>query len=265
MGLERFFAEVEKRLPAPLPRLPLAECEPRLPLARGAHIGFHAQKDAGRLWCGVVLPAGKMTSAQMRGLADLAQAEGRGTLRLTVWQNVIVSDVAAERRAAAEQALAAIGLAASASEVRSGLVACTGNAGCKFAASDTKRHAVAIADHLDATVRLDTALNIHLTGCPNSCAQHYIGDIGLLGAKIGEAQAEGYHLFAGGGFGDRRGLGREILRDVLADEVPRALERLLRAYLEQRSSQEETFQAFANRLAPESLRAIARGRVCEGA
>lgn len=265
MGLERFLAEVEKRLPAPLPRSPLAECEPRPALARGAHVGFHAQKQPGRLWCGVVLPAGRMSGAQMRALADIAEREGSGTLRLTVWQNVIVSDVASGRRAAVEKALAAIGLTARASEVRAGLVACTGNAGCKFAASDTKRHALAIADHLDATVPVDTPLNIHLTGCPNSCAQHYIGDIGLLGTKIGEAQAEGYHVFAGGGFGDRRGLGREVVREVLADEVPRTLERLLRAYLERRSSKDEPFQAFARRLAPDALRAIARGEVCEGA
>jgi ferredoxin-nitrite reductase len=265
MGLERFLAEVEKRLPAPLPRLPLAECEPRPPLARGAHVGFHAQKEPGRLWCGVVLPAGKMTCEQMRGLADIAEAEGRGTLRLTVWQNVIVSDVTAEQRGAVEERLAGVGLAAGASEVRAGLVACTGNAGCKFAASDTKRHALAIADHLDATVRMDTPLNIHLTGCPNSCAQHYIGDIGLLGTKIGEAQVEGYHVYAGGGFGDRRGLGREILRDAPADEVPRALERLLRAYLEQRASTDEPFQSFAKRLAPETLRAIAQNRARERA
>jgi ferredoxin-nitrite reductase len=263
MGLERFLAAVEKRLPAPLPRLPLAECEPRPPLARGAHVGFHAQKTPDRLWCGVVLPAGKMTCEQMRGLADLAQAEGRGTLRLTVWQNVIVSDLAAERRAAVEQALAALGLAAGASEVRAGLVACTGNAGCKFAASDTKRHALAIADHLDATVPVDVPLNIHLTGCPNSCAQHAIADIGLLGARIGEAQVEGYHVYAGGGFGDRRGLGREILRDVPADAAPRALERLLRAYLDQRASADEPFQAFANRTDAGALRAIARGPVHE--
>jgi ferredoxin-nitrite reductase len=262
LGLERFLAEVEKRLPAPLSRLPLAECEPRPALARGAHVGFHAQKTLGRLWCGVVLPAGRMSCGQMRGLADLAEYDGRGTLRLTVWQNVIVSDVAVERRAAVEERLAAIGLAASASEVRAGLVACTGNAGCKFAASDTKRHALAIADHLDAALRVDTPLNIHLTGCPNSCAQHAVADIGLLGAKVGEAQLEGYHVYAGGGFGDRRGLGREILRDVPADEVPRALERLLRAYLDQRASADEPFQAFANRQNAESLRAIARGQAC---
>ena len=164
-------------------------------------------------------------------------------------------------------ALAEIGLAAEASAVRAGLVACTGNTGCKFSATDTKRHAVAIADHLDAKLKLEAPLNIHLTGCPNSCAQHYIGDIGLLGARIadGESEIEGYHLYIGGGYGERRELAREILRDVPAPEVPHALERLLHAYRAQRASPGETFQAFARRHSPEALRALAQPRLPEAA
>jgi ferredoxin-nitrite reductase len=245
--------------------VPLAECESRPALRGGGHIGFYAQKQAGRVYCGVVLPAGKMSVAQMRGLSDIAAHYGSGTLRFTVWQNVILSDIAERDRGAVEQALNTAGLSAHASEVRAGLVACTGNAGCKFAASDTKRHALAIADHLDRTLRVDTPLNIHLTGCPNSCAQHYVGDIGLLGAKVsaGEKEIEGYHVFVGGGFGNRQRLAREILRDIPADEVPRVLERLLAAYMERRASNDESFQAFAERHDVETLRAIARSAVAE--
>lgn len=259
MGLEQFLLETEKRLPAPLLRLPLVECEPRPPLKPGAHTGFHAQKQPGRVYCGVALPVGRVTGAQMRGLAEIAERFGSGTLRLTVWQNLIISDIAAGSASAVEDALAAIGLTSRVSVARAGLVACTGNAGCKFAASDTKRHALAIADHLDRTLELGSPVNIHLTGCPNSCAQHYIGDIGLLGAKVGDAQIEGYHLFAGGGFGEQRALGREVLRDIPAAEVPRVVERLLRA------SKNEPFHDFARRQTPEALRAIALGEVLEGA
>ena len=78
----------------------------------------------------------------------------------------------------------AIGLAVTASQIRAGLIACTGNAGCKFAASDTKRHAAAIGDWCEPRVEIDTPLNIHLTGCHHSCAQHYISDIGLIAAKV---------------------------------------------------------------------------------
>jgi ferredoxin-nitrite reductase len=268
MGLERFLALVEKRLPAPLARVAQAACEPRPPLKRGAHVGFHPQKQAGRVYAGVVLPVGKMTAAQMRGLAGIAERHGSGAVRLTVWQNLILSDIAEGDRHAVRAALAELGLGAEASAIRAGLVACTGNTGCKFAASDTKRHALAIADYLDPRLSLDEPLNIHLTGCPHSCAQHYIGDIGLLGAKVasgGNAEVEGYHVFVGGGFGERRGLGREILRDVPAAELPQALERLLRAYLAQRSAQDESFQAFAKRHSPEALRAFATARLPEAA
>jgi ferredoxin-nitrite reductase len=259
MGRERFLAAVEQKLPSPLPRIAEADCEPRAALARGAHVGFHAQKQPGLVYCGVVLPLGKMTGAQMRGLADVAERFGSGTLRLTVWQNVLISDIEEADRPAVETALKDVGLSAQASEVRAGLVACTGNTGCKFAASDTKRHALAIADHVDAALKLDTPINIHLTGCPHSCAQHYIGDLGLLGAKVavGEEQVEGYHVYAGGGFGERRALAREILRDVPADKIPAVVERLLRAYVERRASADEPFQAFAQRYPPEDLRKMA--------
>jgi len=203
----------------------------------------------------------------MRAIADIAERRGSGTIRLTPWQNLIVSDIAEADRAAVASALTAIGLSAEASAISAGIVACTGNVGCKFSASDTKRHALAIAGHLDARLKVDAPLNIHLTGCPHSCAQHYVGDIGLLATKIAaeDAEIEGYHLFAGGGFGDRARLGREILRDIAADEVPEVLERLLGAWLSRRESPEETFQRFANRHDAEALRAFAQGKIAEAA
>ena len=260
MGLAAFLEAVEKRLPQPLPRLTAADCEPRPPLARGAHVGFHPQKQAGKVYCGVALAAGKMTSAQMRGLATIAERFGSGSIRLTPWQNLILADMKASDHLAVERALREIGLTAHVSQARAGIVACTGNTGCKFSASDTKRHALALADHLDANLLLDTPLNTHLTGCPHSCAQHYIGDIGLLGAKVaagGESEVEGYHVFVGGGFAERRALAREILRDVPADTLPATIERLLRSYVAHRSSPAETFQSFASRHSVEELRAFA--------
>jgi ferredoxin-nitrite reductase len=260
MGREAFLAAAEKLLPAPLARLPLAECEPRPPLKRDAHAGFHPQSQPGRVYCGVALPLGRMTSAQMRGIADIAHRHGSGTIRLTVWQSLILSDIAAGDEAAVRAALAGIGLPAEASHLRAAFVACTGNTGCRFAASDTKRHALANLEYLERRIPLDTPLNVHLTGCPNSCAQHYIGDIGLLGAKIpagDEAEVEGYHVYLGGGYGERRELAREVMRDVPHDALPQVLERLLRAYLARRKSAAETFQEFTRRHSPEALRALA--------
>jgi ferredoxin-nitrite reductase len=267
MGLEAFRAEVEKRLGAPLPRLAPDDCGPRPPLERGAHVGFHRQKQDGKLYCGVSLPVGRMSAEQMRGIARIAEFYGSGTIRLTPWQNVIISDIDESRRHAVAAALGELGLSADVSQIRAGIVACTGNTGCKFSASDTKRHGLALADHLDSKIAVDQPINIHLTGCPHSCAQHYIGDIGLLGTKIaeGESEVEGYHVLVGGGFGERRALAREILRDVPAAELPATIERLLRGYVAQRASKDETFQAFATRHSPESLRALAASPLREAA
>lgn len=147
-----------------------------------------------------------------------------------------------------------------ASNPRGGLVACTGSRGCKFAASDTKGHADAIARHLDGRIALDQPVNIHLTGCHHSCAQHYVGDIGLIGAKTerGEETVEGYHLHLGGGAGAGQALAREILRDVPADELPGRIETILSAWLAGRKPG-ESFQAWANRQDEATLAAAFAG------
>lgn len=268
IGHEAFLAAAEKLLPAPLARLRATECEPRPPLRRDAHAGFHRQRQPGRMYCGVALPLGRMTSPQMRGIAAISSRYGSGTIRLTVWQSLIVSDIAVSDETAIRKALAEIGLPAEASHLRAAFVACTGNAGCRFASTDTKRHALASLDYLERRVALDTPINVHLTGCPHSCAQHYIGDIGLLGAKVVagvDAEVEGYHIYLGGGSGDRRELAREVMRDVPHDELPQVLERLLDAYLAHRYSATETFQDFAKRHSPEALRALAEARLPEAA
>jgi ferredoxin-nitrite reductase len=259
-GFDKFLTAVEDKLGRKLSRVAAEAVAPRPAFDRLAHVGVHAQKQPGLNWIGVVLPVGKMTVAQMRGLAAIARDHGDGDIRLTVWQNLLISGVADAHVAAAEAAIAALGLATSATSIRAGLVACTGNAGCKFAASDTKRHAEAIAAWCEARVQLDSPVNIHLTGCHHSCAQHYIGDIGLIAAKVAVSDegdtVEGYHLHVGGGFGPDAAIAREILRDVKAEEAPAAVERLLKAYVAQRTSPEESFVAFARRQDDASLKIL---------
>ena len=133
--------------------------------------------------------------------------------------------------------------------IRAGLIACTGAAGCKFAAAHTKQHALAIADFLEPRLTLDVPVNIHVTGCPHSCAQHYMGDIGLIATKVeqGEDMVEGYHIFVGGGYGAEQGIGREIYRNVIAPETGPTIERMLRGYMEHRADPSETFLAFSRR------------------
>jgi ferredoxin-nitrite reductase len=211
-------------------------------------------------WIGVVFPVGKVTAAQMRGLAKVAQEFGDGEIRLTVWQNLLISGIAEDRVAAAEAAIEAIGLSAKATSIRAGLVACTGNAGCRLALSDTKRHAEDIAHWCESRVQLDGPINIHLTGCPNSCAQHYIGDIGLVGAKVQVSDegdtVEGYHIHVGGGFGPDAMCGRELYHGVKAEDAPKQVERMLKAYLGHRASTAESFLTFTRRHEVDALKAL---------
>jgi ferredoxin-nitrite reductase len=135
-----------------------------------------------------------------------------------------------------------------ASAVAGGLVACTGNAGCKYAATNTKAHAVGLARYLEKRVRLEQPINIHFTGCPNSCAQHYVGDIGLLGTKVtlsGEA-VEAYHVSLGGGFGAEQAIAREIFRGIPYSALLPLLERILVTFVAKRAPG-ESFSEFTRR------------------
>src|SRR5439155_9432283 len=209
----------------------------------------------GLFYVGVVLPVGRLEALQLRGLAEIAERYGSGTIRLTVWQNLLISDIPEDRLAGAVAAIETLGLTTSASAVRGGVVACTGNFGCKFALSDTKRHGLALIDHLEARLSLDQPINIHLTSRPNSCAQHYVGDIGLLATKVDKSEdeeVEGYHIVVGGGSGAERKLGREVSHSVPADEMPQHVEALLRGYLARRRLG-ESFHDFTGKHSPEEL------------
>jgi ferredoxin-nitrite reductase len=267
IGVETFLALVEEKLGHKLVRVSPDALAPRPTFDRAAHIGVHAQKQAGLNWIGVVLPVGRLTGEQMRGLAGIAHDLGDGDIRLTVWQNLLLSGVPDDKVALAQAAIDALGLATTATSIRAGLVACTGNVGCKFAASDTKRHAEEIARWCEARVELDSPINIHLTGCHHSGAQHYIGDIGLLACKVATSDegdtVEGYHILVGGGFGPDAALAREMFRDVKAEDAPKTVERVLKAYLAHRASREETFLAFSSRHGDDELKTMFEAEAAE--
>ena len=259
--LEQYLAETEKLLGVKLLRAPAdLKCEIsnlKLPEVPHSHIGVFPQKQAGLNYVGVALPVGQLTPKQMLRLADLADNYGSGEVRLTVWQNLIIPNVSAAFVEPLKQALVKMGLHWQQSNVRSGVVACTGNAYCKFAATNTKGHAAELADYLEKRFQLDQPINIHLTGCANSCAQHYMGDIGLLGAKVKVAgeSVEGYHVFIGGGFGERQALGRQVFQGVSFASLKPTLEKMLKGYLRHRTSG-ETFQLFTQRHDLNTLQAI---------
>jgi ferredoxin-nitrite reductase len=260
-GFDKFITETETVLGRPLTRIAEADIAPRPGFDRAAHIGVHAQKQPGLNWLGVALPVGKMTTDQMRGLSRLSQRLGDGDIRLTVWQNLLISGVKDTDLAEATAAIEALGLSTRASSLQAGLVACTGATGCKFAAAHTKEDALAIAAHVDARLTLDQPVNVHLTGCHHSCAQHYIGDIGLIGAKVaindeGDT-VPGYDIVVGGGFGDLAKIGRTVIKGVKAEDAPARVEQLLRAWMTHRAAPSESFHAFTNRLADDALVALA--------
>jgi ferredoxin-nitrite reductase len=172
-----------------------------------------------------------------------------------VWQNLLISDIADADLDATLAAIRAAGLDWQASAIRGALVACTGNAGCKFSASDTKRHAAALADFLEARITLDQPINIHLTGCHHSCAQHYISDIGLLAAKVGEDMIEGYDLHVGGGAGAEQRIGRLARPGVAFDALGPMVLALLQRWMAERE-EGESFQAFTAALGDDALAAI---------
>ena len=261
IGVDRFLALVEEKLNGKLDRAVREAVMPRPAFSRTAHIGIHAQKQDDLNWIGVVVPVGYLNVAQLRGLADVARELGDGDIRLTVWQNLLISGVPSKKLEVARARIEALGLAIEANAIRSGLVACTGNTGCKFAAADTKRHAEDIARWCEARLSLDMPVNIHLTGCHHSCAQHFVSEIGLLACKVqigpDDDAVEGYHVLIGGGFGPQAALGRELYRDVKAEDAPQTVERILKAYLAHRASRDESFIAFARRHEIEALKAMA--------
>ena len=252
-GVEKFLEETEKRLAFPLLRFPLTQCKQRNPVNRQAHLGVHVQKQQGLCYIGVALPVGWMSAKQMRAIADIAEEYGTSEIRLTVWQNLILPNIPQQKLEEVRRALGAVSLNDLAGTFAASAVACTGNKGCRYSSTDTKRHAVQLARYLDEQFTIDQPLNLHVTGCPHSCAQHYIGDIGLLGMKVnGE---EGYQVLIGGGSDEHQGLGRELISAISFANLQPAMEQLLRVYIEQRR-ENESFLDYTRRHDIEQLKEL---------
>lgn len=258
-GFEKFLACVEEVLGYSLQRCPPDAVLPRPDPDRLAHLGVHPQKQAGLNWIGVGVPVGRMSADQMRGLADIAAGMGDGDVRLTVWQNLLLSGIPDAHVAAAREVIEGLGLSSAADPLQAGLVACTGAAGCRFGNADTKATARAILAHCAPRLALDGPVNIHVTGCHNSCAQHYIGDIGLIGARVPVNEdgdtVDGFHLLVGGGFGSDAAIAEELVRDVPAPQVPALVERLIAAWQSARAPG-EGFAAFTRRIPAADLKAL---------
>ncbi|MGA8939630.1 MAG: NirA family protein, partial [Acidobacteriaceae bacterium] len=257
-GMERFLQETEKKLAFPVLYFPKTDCEARGAIDRAGHLGVHPQKQAGLSYVGVCTPVGWLTTEKALALSDVADRFGNRELRLTVWQNLLLPNIATQSVSEVCSLLSEAGVKHSAGRVMSGAVACTGSRGCRFAATDTKGHALEVATLLDNAFVIDQPLNLHVTGCAHSCAQHYIGDIGLMGVKIGGE--DGYQVNLGGGSDNDQAIARELFPALPYNETKRRLHQLLATYLESRFGG-ETFLQFSQRHTLEALQVMCERKV----
>lgn len=226
------------------------------------HVGIHPQMQESYCYAGLAVLRGRMTPAEMRAVADLAGRYGTGELRVTNMQNLLILNV---RRAWAEalgKELEAAGFRIDASPFWRGTIACTGTEFCKLALSETKNFARWLVEDLETRLPgFDQHVKIHITGCPNSCGQHWIADIGIEGKKMKvEGQmVDAYYFCLGGAVGKHQAKARPIGYRAPAAEVPAAIERLLRAYLAERRNGENVRQ-FCARHPDEKLRDFLAGQ-----
>jgi len=220
------------------------------------HAGIHRQRQDGLNYVGASVLRGRLSGDQLAAAAELAERFGSGELRATVMQNLIFINVAASNTAQLAQEIEKIGLRVEGSTFWRGAIACTGTEFCKLAISETKGFTRWLVEELEERIpQFDEQLKLHVTGCPNSCGQHWIADIGLEGKKIKHEgkMVDAYYFCVGGAVGKYAAFGRPVGYRVPATEVPAALERLLRAYLAERWP-EDNLRTYFGRHTEEELR-----------
>jgi len=263
---ERFLDELHERIGFGLD--PAADEHPPDDVYRD-HVGIHAQKQSGLSYVGAVVLRGRITADQMQSAADLADRYASGELRVTTMQNLLVVNVPTINADVLAKELDAIGFQVSGSAFARGAVACSGTEFCKLAITETKSFSRWLVEELEERLPgFDQHLKLHVTGCPNSCGQHWIADIGIEGKKIkvNGHLADAYYFCVGGALGLHQATARPVGYRCLATEVPDALERLLGRYLTDRNAGENLRRFFSRHsdselrefLAGESVPAVVR-------
>ena len=249
-GAEKFGNEVTARLGwTPLP----ADEHIPSPSPHEDHLGVHKQVD-GKNWIGTAVLTGRLTAAKMLAAAEIAEKYCDGVLRTTNQQNLLFPNIVSEDLPLAEAALKSAGFPWQVGPVRRASISCTGTEFCNLAITETKHRLAELVDHIEANLPLDEPIRINLNGCPNSCGQHHIGDIGLQGClgRVDGERVEAYDVCLGGRLGGNHKFTRPIERKVPATRVKYALENLLRTYLSKRAD-EEVFSGFVDRHTDEEL------------
>lgn len=246
-GAEKFRETLIERLGwTPEPAIPWAEPTGTV---QQDHLGIQEQKQAGKFWIGTSIITGRVSGEQLYAAAEIADKYCEGNIRTTNQQNMLFPNIDAANLEAAKADILAAGFKWDVSEFYKGAVSCTGNEFCNLAITETKGRLRDIVAFLESEMLWDEPIRIHLTGCPNSCGQHHIGDIGLQGclARLNDGtQVEAYDVCLGGRLGADAKFVRAVHRKVPAHLVHHALANLLRAFKSNRN-EKETFGQFIDR------------------
>ena len=240
-----FQAELERLL-----GYPLDPAEPESPPADlyRDHLGIHPQKQEGLCFVGAAVLRGRVSWEQLNAVAELSERFASGDVRTTAMQNLLIVNVPQKNADELAKELAAEGFPVQASSFVRGTIACSGTEFCKLAITETKSFSRWLTEALDERLPgFDQDLKLHVTGCPNSCGQHWIADIGLEGKKlkVNGAFVDAYYFCLGGSVGAFQTIARPVGYRCSAREVPDAIERLLRQYQATREHGENLRRFFA--------------------
>jgi len=227
------------------------------------HTGIHRQKQAGLVFIGASVLRGRITPAQLRSAARLADQYGDGSLRFTAQQNVLLANIREEHARTVAAELTSAGLPVEVSAFARGTVACTGSEFCKLALTETKGFARWLSGELDERLPgFSQQIKLHITGCPNSCGQHWIADIGIEGKKVKQdgKLVDAYYFCVGGSLGQIATIARPVGYRCAATAVPDAIERLL-ANFQHNRCEHEPLRAFLARKSNDQIREILAGEV----
>ncbi|MFM7888340.1 MAG: ferredoxin--nitrite reductase [Pseudanabaena sp.] len=225
-GIEKFRAEVEKQLGKPLAT---AATKDEIAWEKRDHIGVHPQKQAGLNYVGLQVPVGRMYAPDMYELARLADIYGNGDIRLTVEQNLLITNVSDEQVSALLQEPLLQKFPVNPDNLMRGLVSCTGNQFCPVAIVETKNRSLALTKQLSEDYYLPQVVRIHWSGCPNSCAQPQVADIGFTGCKTRKngKVVDGVDIYMGGTVGKDAHLGKCVMEKVPCEDLREVIGKLL--------------------------------------
>jgi ferredoxin-nitrite reductase len=193
------------------------------------HLGVFPQKQAGLNYVGMHVPVGRFYAQDLFDLARIAEVYGNGEIRLTVEQNVIIPNVADDKLDALLTEPLLEKLTLEPKTLERSIVSCTGAQFCNFALVETKNQALALARELDAELEIPNIVRMHWTGCPNSCGQPQVADIGLMGTKARKdgKTVEGVNLYMGGKVGKEAHLGDCVEKSIPCEDLKPMLKDIL--------------------------------------